>query len=116
MGERAKNLWRIRSAAWIVAAVFLCAQLARHGIDPFVLVSAALLVLIGLGLEYIETRALRPRKTYLRWGLAALVLALVLMALPLYLGANLLVGAILWFGLSAAGLVLCVQYERTEPL
>jgi len=113
--ERAGTLSRIRLAAWTVAAIFLAAQLARYGIDLFVLVSSALIVLIGLTLQHIEERADRPLKSYLRWSLASFALGLVLIALPLYLEANLVVGAILWLGLSFAGLLWCVQYERTEP-
>lgn len=115
MAERAGALSRIRLAAWIVAAIFLAAQLARYGIDLFVLVSSALVVLIGLTLQHIEERARQPLKSYLRWALASFALGLVLIALPLYLDANLFVGAILWLALSFAGLLWCVQYERTEP-
>lgn len=116
MSENSRILSWIRWGALLLAAVLIAARVASHGFDLFILISAALLVVLGLALQYVETHMVRPRKNYLRWLLGAVTLGLILVVLPLYLGANLLVGAILWLGLSAAGLVWCVNYERTEPL
>jgi O-antigen/teichoic acid export membrane protein len=104
----------VRGGALILAAVLLAARVGSRGFDAFILVSAALLIAFGLALRYVERNTRRPRKNYLRWLLGAVALGLVLVVLPLSLGASLLVGSILWIGLSAAGLVWCVQYERTE--
>jgi len=104
----------IRGGALILAAVLIAARVGTHGFDLFILVSAALLVVLLLALRHVERHTRRPRKNYLRWLIGAVALGLVLVALPLSLGASVLVGAILWIGLSAAGLIWCVQYERTE--
>ena len=112
--EVSKVLPWIRGGALILAAVLITARVASNGFDLFILISAALLVVFGLALRHVERHTERPRKNYLRWLLAAMVLGLVLVVLPLSLGADVLVGLILWIGLSAAGLVWCVQYERTE--
>jgi O-antigen/teichoic acid export membrane protein len=114
--EQWKLLSRVRAGALILAAVLVSARVASHGFDVFILVTTALLVGLGLALRYVELHTRRPLKNYLRWLLAAVALGLVLIALPFALGANLLVGSILWIGLSAAGLVWCIQYERTESL
>ena len=116
MNDRSTILAWIRWGALILGAVLITARVVTHGLDLFILVAAALFVLIGLALQAIETRTKRPVKTHLRWALATLALGLLLVALPFALGANVIVGAILWIGLSAAGLVWALYYERTEPL
>ncbi|WP_260581576.1 hypothetical protein [Sphingopyxis sp. PET50] len=116
MTESSRLLLWLRWGALALAAVLIAARVATHGLDRFILVSAALFVLVGLMFQYVERQTRRPLKTHLRWALASFALGLVLVLLPLALGADLLVGAILWAGLSAAGLVWSLHYERTEPL
>ena len=115
MSERPTVLAWIRWGALILGAVLITARVVTHGLDLFILVAAALFVLIAVALQAVETRTRRPVKTHLRWVLATLTFGLLLVFLPLLLGANVIVGAILWFGLSAAGLVWALYYERTEP-
>jgi|GEM_PF-3946159 len=117
MTERsAAILPKVRLGALILAAVLIAARVVTHGLDLFILISTALLVLVGLALMLVEERTRRPLRTYLRCALASITLGLLLIVLPLYLQANLLVGLILWVGLSAALAVWCLHYERTEPL
>jgi type III secretory pathway component EscU len=115
IGSDAKMLPWIRGGALILAAVLLTARVASNGFDVFILISAALLVVFGLALRHVERNTERPRKNYLRWLLGAVALGLVLVVLPLSLGADVLVGLILWGGLSAGGLIWVRFYERTEP-
>ena len=116
MTERATMLAWIRWGALLLGAVLITARVVTHGLDLFILVTAALFLLAGFALQAIETRTVRPWKTHLRWALAAVALGLLLVVMPFALGANVIVGAILWVGLSAAGLVWALYYERTEPL
>jgi hypothetical protein len=105
-----------RLAGWLLAAVLLAVQSLLGGLDPFAIVMAGLLILIGFAVEGVETRTQRPLKTYLRVALASAVAALLLIVMPLLIGGALWIGLILWAGLSAAALVWCIHYERTEPL
>ncbi len=116
MNENAKPLLWIRLGALILAAVLITVRIVTNGLDLFILVATALLILIGLALQAIERRTRRPLKTHLRWALASVALGLLLVAMPFALSADVIVGAILWIGLSAAGLVWAVYYERSEPL
>lgn len=113
--EASKILPWVRGGALILAAVLIAARVASNGFDVFILVAAALLVAFGLALRHVERHTDRPLKNYLRWLLAAVTLGLVLVVLPLSLDADVLVGLILWIGLSVGGLIWVRFYERTEP-
>ncbi len=113
--EVSKVLPWVRGGALILAAVLITARVASNGFDVFILISAVLLVALGLALRHVERHTHRPLKNYLRWLLGAVALGLVLVVLPLSLGADVLVGLILWLGLSAGGLIWVRFYERTEP-
>jgi hypothetical protein len=106
---------KLRLGALILAAVLIAVRVATHGLDLFILVAAALLAVLGVALRHVERYTRRPQKNYLRCLLASVALGLVLVALPIYLDADVLVGLILWAGLSAAVFAWCVNYERTEP-
>lgn len=106
---------KVRLVATILLAIMVAARVVTHGLDLFIVVSAVLLAALGAALHYVERHTVRPRKNYWRWLVGAIALGLVLVLMPLVLGANLLVGLILWLGLSAAGLAWCIVYERTEP-
>ena len=116
MTERPTVLAWIRWGALILSMVLITTRVGTHGLDRSILVSAVFFVLFGGAFLVIETRTRRPVQTHLRWGLATVALGILLVALPLLGGMNAIVGAILWIGLSAAGLVWALYYERTEPL
>jgi len=116
MTQGTKVLFWIRWGALLLGAVLIAARVATHGLDLFLLLSAASLAIVGLALHHVEERTRRPLKTHLRWALASVTLGLVLVVLPFILAADVLIGLILWVGLSAAGLVWAIYYERTEPL
>lgn len=103
---------------WLVAAV-LAVQLIGNRTDAFAIgwaaATAAVLILLGLAVQYVELWTVRPAKSFLRLALASLTSGLLLVAMPLLLGAQFWVGLILWLGLSVAGLIWCLYYERTEP-
>lgn len=79
------------------------------------LLITAILIATGIALWWIETRATRGNRNYLRCALAIFLGAWVLVGLPLRLGINPLVGVLLWAGMAAALLAWVYFYERTEP-
>ncbi|MBL8651896.1 MAG: hypothetical protein JNL35_16020 [Sphingopyxis sp.] len=112
---------RGRNWLWLAVVLLAAVQLWRDPSDWAVRVfamvaSVSLLVLIVLAVQYVETRTQRPRKSYLRWAFAVAVLGLVLVAMPLALGAGISIGLMLWAGFAVVGLVWVYFYERTEPL
>ncbi|MDK2761137.1 MAG: hypothetical protein KYX64_07235 [Sphingopyxis sp.] len=113
--------WHWRRWLWVAAAILLAWQIYAGGGEATARIAAALgatalLVALGFAVQYVEQRTERPRRTYLRWAYAAAVLAIVLVAMPLAIGAGFIVGVMLWTGFSAAGLAWAISYERTEPL
>lgn len=114
-GEGSMALTRLRQIASVLAAIFLIVQIVLRGVDLLMLALIAALILMGLALQAIELKTVRPAKNYLRAALASAVLALLFVAMPLMLGANLWIGLILWAGVSVAGFAWAVHYERTEP-
>ena len=121
-GETAKAAapgWR--KGLWLVALVLLGLQLLRDRSDAVALVlvlfaSIGLFVALAFAAHHVETQTRRPRKSWLRWLLAVAVLALVLVVMPFALGADIVVGLILWVGFAVVGLAWAYFYERTEPL
>ena len=106
---------------WVGALLLLGLQLWSDRTDAtFVIVSLVVSILLFVALAFaarhIELRTQRPRKTYLRWALAASVLGLALIAMPLALGAGVVIGLMLWAGFVAAGFVWARYYEQSEPL
>ena len=116
MTQDTRVLFWIRWGALLLGAALIAARVASHGLDLFLLVSAASLAIVGLALHYVEERTQRPLTPHMRWALASVSVGLVLVVLPFVLAADVLIGLILWIGLSAAGLVWSIYYERTEPL
>jgi hypothetical protein len=110
------RVMRWRNAVWLAAVVLFLLNFIRHGIDLYSLALTAIAVAIGFAIEHVETQTRRPLKNYLRVALASFALGLVLVAMPLLMGAGIWIGLILWAGLSGAALFWCVYYERTEPL
>ncbi len=106
---------RLRLIAWLVAAGFAIVNFIRDGVDMFGAALIAILIALGFAAEFVETRTQRPLKNYLRVALGSLALGLVLLVMPLVMGSGILIGLILWSGVSLAGLIWCVHYERTEP-
>lgn len=112
-GPRPKR-WRY--SVWLAAVVLFLLNFLRLGIDFFSIALAAIVVALGFAIDHVETHSRRPLKNFLRVVLASFALALVLIVMPVMMGAGLWIGLILWTALSAAALVWCVHYERTEPL
>jgi hypothetical protein len=112
--------FRGRRILWWLAAAALAVQLIGNRADVFAIgwaaAAAAVLILLGFAVQYVELRTVRPVKSFLRLALASFSTGLLLIAMPLLLGAQFWVGLILWLGLSFAGLIWCLHYERTEPL
>lgn len=71
--------------------------------------------LLGLAFEYVEHNTIRPGKSYWRTALGAIFLGLILLLMPLAMGAMMWIGWILWFALTGAALTWVIYYERTEP-
>jgi len=111
----APRLMRWRNAVWLAAAVLFLLNFVQRGIDLFSIILTAIVVALGFAVEHVETQTRRPLKNYLRVALASFALGLVLVAMPLLMGAGIWIGLILWAGLSGAALFWCVYYERTEP-
>jgi hypothetical protein len=106
---------------WVGAVLLLGLQLWSDRTDAaFVIaslvVSILLFVALAFAARYIELQTQRPRKTYLRWALGAAVLGLALVAMPLAIGAGVVIGLMLWAGFVAAGFVWARYYEQSEPL
>ncbi|WP_144036797.1 hypothetical protein [Sphingopyxis witflariensis] len=105
----------VRYAAWICVVVAVAAFYSpRRDFDLLSAASIAALILFAIALPHVE-KTPRPLKNYLRAGLGVAALALVLIAMPLLMGAELWLGLILWAGLSTALLAWVYFYERTEP-
>lgn len=120
-GEARPPAARWRNGLWIAAVVLAGLQLWRDPTDAVARVLTivglvGLLVVVGFAAQHVETRTERPRKTYLRWALGVAVLGLAFVAMPLAIGAGIVIGLMLWTGFAAAGLVWAVYYERSEPL
>ena len=120
-GEARPPAPRWRNWLWIAAVVLAGLQLWRDPTDAVARVLTivglvGLLVVVGFAAQHVETRTERPRKTYLRWALGVAVLGLAFVAMPLAIGAGIVIGLMLWTGFAAAGLVWAVYYERSEPL
>ena len=109
------RLMRWRNAVWLAAVVLFLLNFLHQGIDVFDIVLTAIVVALGFVVEHVETRTQRPLKNYLRVALASFALGLVLVAMPLLMGAGIWIGLLLWTGLSGALLFWCIHYERTEP-
>lgn len=115
-GAGSMMLTRVRWAVSALAGILLVIQVVLQGVHPLLFGMIAVLILIGFAAQAIETRTIRPTRNYLRAALASAVLALLFIAMPLMLGANLWIGLILWGGVTAAGFAWAIHYERTEPL
>ena len=107
---------RWRYAVWLAATVLFLLNFFRRGIDLFSVALTAIIVALSFAIEQVETRTRRPLRNFLRVALASFALALVLILMPVMMGAGLWIGLILWAALSGGALVWCVYYERTEPL
>lgn len=107
---------RWRNVVWLTAAVLFLLNFVRRGTDLYSVALTAIVVALGFGIEYVETQTRRPLKNFLRVALASFAVGLVLVAMPLLMGAGIWIGLILWIGLSGAALFWCIHYERTEPL
>lgn len=107
---------RWRYAVWLAATVLFLLNFLRHGIDLFSIALTAILVALGLAVERVEMETQRPLRNFLRVALVSFALGLVLILMPVMMGAGLWIGLILWAALSGGALVWCVHYERTEPL
>ncbi|WP_447758047.1 hypothetical protein [Sphingopyxis fribergensis] len=107
---------RWRYAVWLAASVLFLLNFLRHGIDLFSIALTAIVVALGFAIEYVEMQTRRPQRNFLRVALASFALALVLIVMPLMMGAGLWIGLILWTALSGGALFWCFYYERTEPL
>ena len=107
---------RWRYAVWLAAAVLFLLKVLRQGVDLFSIALTAIVVALGFAIDHVEQHSRRPLRNFLRVALASFALALVLIVMPVMMGAGLWIGLILWTALSGAALVCCVYYERTEPL
>lgn len=107
---------RWRYAIWLAATVLFLLNFLRHGIDFFSIALTMIVVALGFAVDRVEQNTRRPLRNFLRVALASFALALVLIVMPVMMGAGLWIGLILWTALSGAALVWCVYYERTEPL
>lgn len=107
---------RWRYAVWLAATVLFLLNFFRQGVDFFSIALTAIIVALGLAVEHVETQTRRPLKNFLRVALASFALGLVLILMPVMMGAGLWIGLILWTALSGGALVWCIYYERTEPL
>jgi hypothetical protein len=101
---------------WLAATVLFLLNFLRQGIDLFSIALTAVIVALGFAVEQVEMQTRRPLRNFLRTLLASFALALVLIVMPVMMGAGLWIGLILWAALSGGGLAWCIFYERTEPL
>ena len=97
-------------ALW--AAAFL---VWRGGLNLFTIASVIAMIGLGLALYWVETRTMRPRRTYYLFALGSVLLffPLVAVAPP---GASMLLGALVWAGISVLVGIWVVYYERIEPI
>ena len=115
-GEQSRPLsTHVRYGIWLAAAIWAALHFLRDGLDRWSIGSIAVLILLGFAFQYVE-KTERPVKNYLRAALGAAMLALVLIVMPLLMGAAIWIGLILWTGLAGALLAWAIYYERTEPL
>lgn len=112
---RRKAIVRLRAALWVCAALLFAIQFVHHDIGLFLPGLALALLLLAAAIQHVETQLRRPAKSYARVAVGSAAAALLFIALPAYWHGILWIGALLWFGFTAAGLAWCVQYERTEP-
>ncbi|QNQ08353.1 hypothetical protein [Sphingomonas alpina] len=86
------------------------------GVSVRSVASAAVLFALGIAFWLVETRTLRPGRSFLRLTLGSAFLFFVLVVNVAIWGGDSVLAAILWIGIVVAGVVWTMHYERTEPL
>lgn len=109
----------IRNAVrrWLVPVLFgtwLSLSWLRHDFGTTDGVIAAL-SLFWLGAAWlIQSRTVRPRRTFCWLALASSVVAALFMGFAAAGRVTILPGAISWAGMTVLGLIWCIHFERTE--
>ena len=87
----------------------------RGGLNLFTVASLFVMLGLGVALYWVETRTVRPRRTYYLFGLGSVLLffPLVAVAPP---GASMLLGALIWAGIALLVGIWVVYYEASEPI
>jgi hypothetical protein len=89
---------------------------ATAGLSLRSVTSAIVLFAFGVAGWLVETRTVRPRRSFFRLSLGSALLFLFLVIDVGLWGGNAVLGAITWFVIAVLGLVWTIYYERTEPL